>query len=134
MSDYKELLRSAKEALPKLSVGEERFKLPEPHIFRSGKQTIIKNFMEISKTLRRDPKHLAKFMFKELAVPGSIRGSELLLQGKFYPRLIRERLGQYVKEYVRCIECGKVDTVMTKHGKVLTIKCEACGAKRSGVD
>ena len=36
---------------------------------------------EIVKAIRRDPQHLAKYLFKELAVPGSA-GQELVLQGK----------------------------------------------------
>ena len=128
--DYSELLKRAKSELPDLKKMEERFEIPRA-VVQTGKQTLIKNFSEIAKTLRRDPKYIAKFLFKELAVPGSIRNGELLLQGRIYPDLIDQRIEEYVKEFVFCHECGKADTVIEKSDRMLFIRCEACGARKT---
>jgi len=127
--DYFELLKRARGELPDLKKTGDRFEIPRP-LIQTGKQTLIKNFSEITKTLRRDPKHIAKFLFKELAVPGSIRNDGLILQGRIVPSLINQRIEEYVKEFVFCHECGKADTVIEKSDRIMFIRCEACGAKR----
>lgn len=130
MDDYTKLLERARKALPTVSRAEERFEIPTAFV-QTGKQTIIKNFSEIAKTLRRNERHLAKFLFKELAIPGSMRNGELVLQGKAYTNLINQRIAEYVKQFVLCHECGKPDTVLHEDNKITTIKCEACGAKKT---
>ena len=64
-----------------------------------------------------------------LAVPGSARGSELLLQGKFNSYAINQKISEYAKEFVMCHECGKPDTKLEKEGDLTYMKCAACGAK-----
>jgi len=126
---YEEMLKHLRERLPKTE-SQARFEMPRASIQQQGRQTFIKNFSEIAKTLRREPQHLAKFFFKELAVPGSIAGDQLLLQGKISTDMVNRRLDDYVKEFVLCNECKKPDTNLTKVDKITTLKCEACGAKR----
>ncbi len=129
MEDYKALLQRARNSLPAEKSSGERFEIPLASV-QTGKQTIVRNFSELAKTLRRSEKHLAKFLFKELAVPGSMRNGELVFQGKVYASLINQRIAEYVKQYIICNECGKPDTTMQEN-KITTIKCEACGAKRT---
>ena len=125
---YAELLKRAKELLPK---GEEtkRFEIPKAVVQNQGRQTFLKNFQEISKALRREPQHFGKYLFKELAVPGSV-GQELLLQGKFSAEFINKKIDSYAKEFVFCESCGKPDTSLTKSDRFYTMKCEACGARK----
>lgn len=130
IEDYTKLLERARQKLPQLSREEKRFEVPVADV-QTGKQTVVKNFAEIAKTIRREPKHLAKFLFKELAIPGSIREGALFLQGKVYSTLINQRLQEYVRLFVMCNECGKPDTTLQEGKKIIFIKCEACGARRS---
>ena len=125
---YSKLLKRAKELLPK---GEERarFEIPRAVVQNQGRQTFIKNFIDIAKSLRRDPQHLGKYLFKELAVPGNL-GQELNLQGKFSTDFINKKIDGYAKEFVICEECGKPDTNLIKNDRLYTLKCEACGAKK----
>lgn len=127
--EYERLLERARKNLSYIDK-KERFEIPEVNV-KTGKQTLIKNFSEIAKTFRREPKHLAKFLFKELAVPGSIKNSELVLQGRFSPLLISQRIEEYFKQFVLCLECKKPDTIIQKQGRIIFMKCEACGARRS---
>jgi len=125
---YEELLKKAKEGLPKTET--TRFEIPPLEIV-CGKQTSIRNFVEVVKMLRREPKDVAKYLFKQLAIPGEIRGKELLLQGKISPHLIEQRFKDYLNIYVFCSECKKPDTTLTKSDNIITIKCEACGARKT---
>jgi len=127
---YEELLKKAKSNLPKMDA-TKRFEVPYAVAFTEKRFTRFKNFMEIVKKLRREPEHLAKFLFRELAVPGAIEGNELVLQGRINRSLLNNRITDYVKEYVLCKECNRPDTTLQKDGKMIIIKCEACGAKRT---
>lgn len=129
MDDYQSLLRKAKEHLPSLGAGT-RLEIPAPVVQGTKRQTFIRNFADIAKTVRREPKHLAKFLFKELAVPGNMSGHELVLQGRITQSMIQQRMNEYLRLYVLCEECGKPDTNMTADKGIVTLKCEACGAKR----
>jgi translation initiation factor 2 subunit 2 len=128
--EYSELL---KRALSKVhvSTSEDRFKIPSVDSNISGKQTLIRNFGEIANMLRRDPKHLAKFLFKDLAIPGTIDDNKLLLQRNFDRDKIDKSIKLYCTEYLYCRECGKADTKLLKKDNVTVMKCEACGAERS---
>jgi translation initiation factor 2 subunit 2 len=128
--DYEELLKRAKQNLP-AAQQEGRFEVPIAMVNIVKRTTIIKNFADIAKTVRREPGHIAKFLFKELALPGSISTGTLVLQGKVAASTVNQRLQDYVKEYVLCKECGKPDTHLSKAGTITTIKCEACGARRT---
>jgi translation initiation factor 2 subunit 2 len=127
--EYESLLKKAKSEVPKTAESSERFEVPKADVF-TARQTSIKNFSDICKTLRREPKHLAKFLFKELAVPGSMKNNELVLQGKIYKNVVDQRIEEYTKEFVLCKECGKPDTSMQRSDRITTIKCEACGARK----
>jgi len=128
--NYEELVKRAEDKISKELVAESRFKVPEPQIFIQGRNTIIKNFSEISSYLNRDPKHFLKFLLKELAAPGDIEGTRANILGKFRKEKIDEKIKLYVKEFVICPICGKPDTILTKSGSLTKMKCEACGSER----
>jgi len=41
-----------------------------------------------------------------------------------------EIIDAYIKEYVICSECGRPDTHLIKSDRILTLRCDACGAHR----
>ncbi|MBI2578241.1 MAG: translation initiation factor IF-2 subunit beta [Candidatus Aenigmarchaeota archaeon] len=127
--DYKELLKKARANLP-VKKGDARFEMPRASVLITGRLTTVKNFSDLAKILRRDAKHVSKYLFKELAVPGDIKGGELVLQGKFSSSVINGKIENYAEEFVYCHECGKPDTVVVKTDRIEQIKCEACGARR----
>ncbi len=129
--EYKDLLKRARESLPQTKKSDERFEIPRVISTQAGRQTIIKNFNDIAKKMRREPKHLMKFLFKSLAVPGSMKDNELWLQGKVSEFMLNQRIEDYAKAYVLCQSCGKPDTSLQKSERFLLLKCEACGARRS---
>ena len=129
--DYENLLNKAYENLPKVEETTERFEVPEFDSMVQGRQTIVKNFSQICEALRRNPKHLLKFLTKELATPAGFDGVRATFQSKLPRRMIQTKLGVYVRDYVICKECGKPDTKLVKEGRLTFLRCEACGAKAS---
>ncbi len=130
MKTYEEMLKEAREKLPKGITKKERLEIPRPRVNIQGNQTFITNFEEIANVIRRDPKHLSKYLFRELAKPGHISGGRLILQGKVYSNLIEKKIEAYVKEFVYCKECNRPDTHLKKEGRNVFMICEACGAKQ----
>lgn len=128
--NYEELLKRARSAVPEAKA-EGRFEIPSAIVVAVKRTTIIKNFAEMAKNIRRDQKHFAKFLSKELAVPVTVNGPELVLNGKVPGSIVNQRVREYVAEYVVCKECGKPDTQLKTEGGIAIIKCEACGARRT---
>ncbi len=132
MKNYDELLGDLYANLPKKDTGNgERFECPIVEVLNQGNKTIVKNFEAACAKLRRNSQQVAKYLFKELAVPGELQqGGRLLLHGKFRDRQVNEKINDYCKTRVLCSQCGKPDTRIEstddRHVKVL--KCEACGA------
>ena len=109
----------------------ERFEVPKAEGMIEGNKTIITNFKQICEYLRRKPEHLAKFLQRELASPGTIEGERLILVKKVPSGRINEKINEYLKEFVVCKECGKPDTELLKQDEFMFIHCLACGAKHS---
>jgi len=131
MVDYETLLEKAYEKLPKVETTGERFQTPVAEIMVQGNQTIIKNFSQICQTLRRKPKHVLKFLTKELASPGNFDQVRAIFQSRIPRNIIQRKLESYVKDYVICKECKRPDTKLIREDRITFLKCEACGAKAS---
>lgn len=128
--DYFALLDKAKEELPEVAESHDRFTLPELDILQEGKTTVIRNFIDVTDTLRRDPQHVLQYLLRELGTPGSIEDRRAVLKSKISPGHITDRIQTYTETFVICSECGRPDTKMTKEGRTLVLECEACGAHR----
>lgn len=125
------MLDKGKELLPESVMEKERFNIPKVRGHIEGNKTIVSNFAEISKTLRRKPEHILKFILKELATPGEMRKNGVIFGSKLNASKINEKIIQYAETFVLCKECGKPDTKLTKETGVYFLKCQACGAKHS---
>ena len=129
MENYERLLDTALEKMPKKLHEGDRFQVPEAATEIQGNKTLVKNFGEIMAALRREPQHLERYLFKELATPGNIQGSTLILQRKLTSSFIQEKIVSYVKDFVYCKICGEPDTKFMKEGRITFIQCDACGAR-----
>ena len=127
---YEELLKKAKEDMPKAVLEKERFEIPKVRGHLQGNRTIISNFIQIAGVLRRNVDHMLKYVLKELATPGEIKKSGSLILGtKVSASRLNEKIKKYVEEFVLCKECGKPDTKLEREGEFMYLKCMACGAK-----
>ncbi len=128
--EYKELLKKAREKLPKSVFEKERFEIPKIRGHVQGTRTVLSNFLQIADILRRKPEHLLKYILKELATPGEIKKSgSVIIGAKASASRINEKIKQYANEFVLCQECGKPDTKMEKENNFSFLKCQACGAR-----
>ena len=128
--DYENLLKRVRDALPDTVKHHERFEVPKAEVLHEGKNTIIRNFLNIAKRVNRDPTHIYKYLMRELGTAGTIQGDRLVLKGRISPMLIQKRIDSYVKTYVICYECGSPDTELRKEGRIEILVCKACGAMR----
>jgi translation initiation factor 2 subunit 2 len=131
MDEYLANLDRALSKLPEVKGSGERFVVPEPKLLTEGKTTVFDNFSVIVDKLNREPEHVFKFVLRELGTAGKLEGTRVMLQGRFTNNVISAVIAAYVEEYVTCSECGRPDTHLLKTERVLTLRCDACGAHRS---
>jgi len=122
------MLERAYTLLPKKALTKERFEMPEFESHIQGSKTVIKNFQSALKIIKRDEKHLLKYLTKELAVPITNNSGKLIVNGKFRSIQLNSVLKNYLDQYVLCSECKKPDTKLVETHGVKIIKCDACGA------
>jgi|TARA_B100001971_G_C18232642_1_gene564951 translation initiation factor 2 subunit 2 len=129
--EYEKLLDEAYKKVKQVSANSERFEIPKVEGYFEGRKTILINFSQIVDHLRRNPEHLQKFLLRELATSGHKNGDKLILNIKVPSSKIKQKVEEYVKEFVLCKECKKPDTELLKEDRLLFIRCLACGAKHS---
>lgn len=129
--DYKQMLKRAREILPEKTGKEERFEAPRVMGHIQGNRTVISNFHQIASKLRRPPEHLQKYLLKELATPGEITSTALIIGTKVSASRVNAKVLQYLKDFIYCPECRKPDTKLQKEDKITFLKCQACGARHA---
>ena len=126
--DYEELLDEAYVNVKETSQCR-RFEVLKVKGHHEGTRTVISNFMQIATCVRRTPEHLLKFLTKELASLGEIKGDRLILSRKLPSKNINEKIEKYVNRFVLCPKCRKPDTELSEEGAKLFMRCLACGEK-----
>ena len=127
--EYEEMLNEAYENV-NFTQTCERFEIKKVEGHHEGMKTIITNFVPVTNCLRRNPEHVAKFLFKELAAPGEISGDRLILTRKVSSQQINEKVEKYTTRFVICSGCGKPDTELVEESGKTFLKCLACGTKK----
>ena len=130
MLSYEALLERARAKLPPVRTGGERFQVPEPDVMTDGKNTVVRNFQEITGVLRREPAHVIGYLAKEFGCPGVLDLPRGVLKSRLTKDQIAQRLREYTAKYVICSECKRPDTHLQKEGRLTLLVCEACGAQR----
>ncbi len=125
--EYEEMLEEALKKIVKKET-KERFQTPQIESEIQDTKFIIKNFKKIAEYIKRDPKHLAKFLMLSLASSGSIEGETLVLNSKLKREVVQQKVEEYIKKYVFCKVCNEPDTKLIKEDRIYFIRCEACGA------
>jgi translation initiation factor 2 subunit 2 len=113
------------------SKGAFRLELPQPDVIWSGNRTVLRNFGDYPKLLRRDPEKLLLFLAKELGSSANIVNEKAFFIGKWEQDIFKTLLQRYLKEYVLCPICGSPDTKVEKVKRLTFLVCEACGARSS---
>ena len=130
MQTYQALLERAREKLPPVRAGVERFQVPDPDVMTDGKNTVVRNFQDITGVLRREPAHVIGYLAKEFGCPGVLDLPRGVLKSRLTKDQIAQRVREYTQKYVICSECKRPDTHLQKEGRLTLLVCEACGAQR----
>ncbi|KAK9949291.1 hypothetical protein M0R45_004824 [Rubus argutus] len=114
--EYEELLGRVynilREHNPELAGDRRRTVMRPPQVLREGtKKTVFVNFMDLCKTMHRQPEHVQNFLFAPKNFEGILR--------------------RYVNEYVICLGCKSPDTILSKENRLYFLRCEKCGSGRS---
>ncbi|CAN8300893.1 unnamed protein product [Cochlearia groenlandica] len=134
---YEELLGRVfnilRENNPELAGDRRRTVMRPPQVLREGtKKTVFVNFMDLCKTMHRQPDHVMNFLLAELGTSGSLDGQQrLVVKGRFAPKNFEGILRRYVNEYVICFGCKSPDTILSKENRLFFLRCEKCGSGRS---
>ncbi|MCK4967442.1 MAG: translation initiation factor IF-2 subunit beta [Candidatus Aenigmarchaeota archaeon] len=132
--NYDKLLEKARKQLPEKVFKHERLEMPKLSSLIEGNRTFVKRFTDAVNIIRRDPKHVMKYLAKELGSQANMEGTSAVFQGKFGAYTINTKFIKYVEQYVLCSECKKPDTTLIKENRMTFVKCEACGAKKHVAD
>lgn len=136
---YEELLDRVfgilKENNPELTGERRRTTLKPPQVAREGtKKTVFSNFMDLAKSMNRNPEHLQQYLLAELGTSGSLDGQQrLILKGRFLPKAFEGCLRRYMNEYVLCNSCKSPDTLLDRDSstRIMFLRCQQCGASRT---
>ncbi|KAK7847316.1 eukaryotic translation initiation factor 2 subunit beta [Quercus suber] len=135
--EYEELLSRMFNILrknnPELAGDRRRTVIRPPQVLREGtKKTVFVNFMDLCKTMHRQPEHVMTFLLAEMGTSGSLDGQQrLVVKGRFAPKNFEGILRRYINEYVMCNCCKSPDTILTKENRLFFLRCEQCGSGRS---
>ncbi|KAF8397055.1 hypothetical protein HHK36_018693 [Tetracentron sinense] len=135
--EYEELLGRVfnilRENNPELAGDRRRTVMRPPQVLREGtKKTVFVNFMDLCKTMHRQPEHVMNFLLAEMGTSGSLDGQQrLVVKGRFAPKNFEGILRRYVNEYVICNGCKSPDTILSKENRLFFLRCEQCGSGRS---
>lgn len=129
--DYKAMLKKAREDMPEVVFEKERFEIPKAKGHLQGNRTVVSNFHQIASLLGRPVEHLMKYVLKELATPGNLTKTALIMGSKVPASKINEKVRNYAHEFVLCKNCGKPDTKIEKERNLTFMKCTACGTRHA---
>ena len=128
-ADYESLLKRIEKNISKDAKDTQRFELPTVEITWEGKKTILRNFGDYPKALRRDTNIILQYLSKEFAVPAERVGEKAIFVGKRDPDDFTRLFKIYLKDYVECPTCTSPDTKVERENRISFLICEACGAK-----
>lgn len=127
--NYDALLERAYSLLPPRKVRKERLEVDPPEVVVAGKRTFIMNFRQICEILNRDQRIVLRYLLRELGAAGNAEGDVAVIYGVAAPKLIKELMDMFMKNYVYCPVCGSPDTILKREErKFMNLKCMACGA------
>ncbi|XP_073300540.1 eukaryotic translation initiation factor 2 subunit beta-like [Primulina huaijiensis] len=123
---------------PELAGDRRRTVMRPPQVLREGtKKTVFVNFMDLCKTMCRQPEHVMTFLLAEMGTSGSLDGQQrLAVKGRIeacFQHFLAFGFVLPVDEYVICNGCKSPDTILSKENRLFFLRCEKCGSGRSVV-
>lgn len=130
--DYERLLQRLYESLPTSGSKASRFELQQLVLERVGSKTLVRNFKQVSDSMRREPRVVMRYLLKELGVSGSYDDDSgiLTINTRVSSATLENLMNRFIKIYVICPTCGSADTRLERRDKTWVLVCEACGAEQ----
>jgi translation initiation factor 2 subunit 2 len=110
---------------------QNRLEIPEPQVIWVGNKTILRNYAEYPKLMRRDPDRLLMYLAKELATAASLDADRAIFIGRKDKTSFAQLFQRYMVDNVTCPVCGSPDTHIVTESRLHFRVCEACGARSS---
>lgn len=94
----------------------------------NGVKTLIINLLDVSKSLNRSPMYILKYFgFMLGAQVHHDKEQHYTISGTHAANKLQDRLDRFIKKYVLCDNCTNPETDIAVDGKIVIIKCSACG-------
>jgi len=131
LPSYEDMLEEAYSNLAEKAnvITKDRIEIPLPKIDYLKKWTIIENAKEILDILNRDPSIFIKYLQKEYNVSSKMEENKIIIMKKISFESVNEKLSKFIREFVQCPVCKKLDTILVKKERILFIRCLVCGAE-----
>lgn len=95
----------------------------------NGIKTNVVNIGEISKSLKRPPTYLTKFLGIELGANNKFEAAEekAIINGAFEQQTLQKLVDRYIEMYVVCPHCALPELDIDVVQSLVTGRCNACG-------
>ena len=130
---YMFLLERIQDKMPKKHA-INRVKLMPPILTLLAKKTIWVNFDIFARQINRPAEHISLYFTTELTTHGTFNSArQLILSGRFRNQHIEQLIKNYVKEYVECSVCNRLDTFLRKDNvtRLQFLVCNVCSSERT---
>ncbi|KVH95025.1 hypothetical protein Ccrd_002906, partial [Cynara cardunculus var. scolymus] len=145
---YEELLSRVfhilRENNPELAGDRRRTVIRPPQVLREGtKKTVFVNFMDLCRTMHRQPDHVMTFLLAEMGTSGSLDGQQrLVVKGRFAPKNFEGILRRYISKscsllllpkqrFLHNPLCMNMSYAMAAEVRIQFFQRRICGSGRS---
>lgn len=120
-------------AYASFSLDRSRTKIVPPIFAKKDRKSYVHNFVEVCKSINRDPEEVRKFLGRELNMETSFKENEskslkinaIVRNGSTVENIIYK----YVVEHVQCKSCKSCKTVTQRVDRLTYLVCNTCGAR-----
>ncbi|ORD96741.1 IF5 [Hepatospora eriocheir] len=104
-----------------------RYKMPSVEVTVESNKTVIKNILNISKSIYRSPNLILKYLSYKLGCKDLQANQKYFLQGHFTNKQIQSYIYDFIDEYVLCKKCNNPETEFVIDGEKISRRCLSCG-------
>lgn len=115
------------------SLDKSQTRLVPPIFEKKDRKSYVHNFLDVCKSIDRDPEEVRKFLGRELNMETSFKESGSLKIDALVKNsgMIEKLIIRYVSEYVQCKSCKSCKTSTEKINRITYLVCKTCGARVS---
>jgi translation initiation factor 2 subunit 2 len=114
-----------------ISIDKKRTKIVQPIFAKKDRKSYIHNFMDVCKSINRDPEEVRRYLSRELNMEtsfkenNSLKINAIVRNGSTIDKIIYK----YVVDYVQCKSCTSCKTETQRVDRLTYLVCKTCGAR-----